>query len=282
MSEQLTTSQSIRDANANSYALGSYALAPFNMLKAELVGVYGTELLNDLNKIIKCYQVYERGADFNSEGAKDYTPSDMRFKLAKSLINKEARFMFAQTPSITIRTSDKAIKTAETQSYVEEVLKKNKFGIKLLRAGKDCFIGKRVAIIVDFNDKGVFLSFAPSLEFIYESDPDDVDRVTKFVRFWTIHDSYNKMEQRIFKKKYWLDENGFCHISEGIYNGTGSVVEVRREDLKTALTEIPVHIIINDGLTGDPMGESEVEELVEYESNYNNWQTLILTACAKE
>lgn len=244
--------------------VNSYA---FSMLKSELSGIYGSELLYDLNKIINYYNIYEKGSSFKPDTIRGIKPSETKYKLIKTLIDKEARFMFGRTPTIYINAKDNKDNTSN-QTLVNEVLKKNNFASNLIKAARDCFIGERVALFVNFNEDGIQVNFAPSLEFIYETDENDVNKITKVIRYYTIKDSFNRQEQRIYKKKYWL-ENGVCHISEEIYDGIGNKQEIIYEDLKTPLSFIPVFVIVNDGLTGDVLGESEVEQLWQLEADYS-------------
>ena len=69
-------------------------LLPINqqVIHDEIAGAYGQELLAELGELIECYEVYEKGAEFTAEGAKDYVPANLRYRKARQLINKEARF----------------------------------------------------------------------------------------------------------------------------------------------------------------------------------------------
>ena len=95
-----------------------------------------------------------------------------------------------------------------------------------------------------------------------------MDKLTKFVQFYNLNVSSSASEQRVYKKKFWL-ENGFCYYSEAVYNGSGQVVETIAEGQKTKFNYIPAWVITNDGLSGDPFGVSEIEELAGYESWYS-------------
>lgn len=256
----------------------SYYTVPRSMIQAEIDGLYGQRVLRELAEIIKYYEVYEKGADFHPEGSNgDYIPTDLRIKQAASLINKEARFLFSKKPDLWIDpvynpndvTAAQAIKDAVSvmQAYVDKVLEKTRFFGKLIKAAKDCFIGKRVALFVNFNEdtQKISISFAPSLEFVYEVDGDDIDVLTKIVCFYTMYDSMTKTEQRIYKKKYWM-ENGLCWIEEGVYDGTGTLLDEITPARATKFTYIPAVVIRNDGLTGDLDGVSEVRELMNYEA----------------
>ena len=83
--------------------------------------------------------------------------------------------------------------------------------------------------------------------------------------FYTTVDAKTKADQRIYKKKYWMD-GGFCWINEAIYDGHGSLVEELTPDRPTKFTYIPAGVIVNDGLTGDMLGESEISNLEDFES----------------
>ena len=251
---------------------------PNSLITEELSGLYGSSVLHDLNHIINLYDVYENGAPYTVEAAKDYKPADNRHKKVKSLINKEVRFLFSKPPDFyvdPILTDNKAENKRNKSSadvykrLIDAVLKKNNFPLALLKAAKDCFVGKRVCLMFNINeDTGIQVSFLPSLEFIYDVDPNDANLLTKVVAFFNLNDSKAKDKQRIYKKKYWL-ENGYTHYHEAVYDGFGNIVETVAEDVTTKFTYIPAWVIINDGLTGDLLGTSEVEDLADAESWYS-------------
>lgn len=256
---------------------------PWSMISEELNGLYGSVLLSEFREIIRYYEVYEKGAKFVSESAKtDFTGADLRFKEGRKLINKEARFLFSKHPDFWVRvpydkdSEDETVKdtakkqTAILQSYVDSVFKSTGLYAKLVKAAKDCFIGKRVAYFVNFDEvnQRIMIDFIPSLEFVFETDTNDTSKLTKIVTFYTIKDSTSKVEQRVYKKKYWLEgEDETCWLSEAIYDGTGTMIEEITPDRATQFKgRIPAGVIINDGLTGDMDGFSEIEELENSES----------------
>lgn len=254
---------------------------PWSMISEELEGLYGSSLLSEFKEIIGYYDIYEKGADFKAEAKADFTPSDLRFKESRKLINREARFLFSKSPDFRVNVpydkeseEDSVKETAQEQtsilqSYIDTVLEKVNIRSKLVKAARDCFIGKRVAYFVNFDEKGrrIMVDFVPSLEFVFETDENDTSRLTKITTFYTIKDSNSKTEQRIYKKKYWLDKNGVCWINESIFNGVGDMIEEIIPDRATKFQGyIPAGVIINDGLTGDLDGVSEIEELSDSES----------------
>lgn len=241
------------------------------LIQQELSGLFGTETMRDLQEILNLYEIYEKGAQFTAEGGNgDYVPADHKFKTIRTLIDKEARFLFSVPPTIAVEsTSDNKEAVIPNQKLLKAVLESNHFYSKLVRAAKDCLIGRRLAIAVDFNEAGIDISFMPSLEFIYETSPSDVDVMTKFIRFYTVVENKEKDQQRVYKKKWTLNDNGKVSISEEIFNGNGQLVETIMEETETGFTRIPVWVVINDGLLGDPFGRSDIEPLLEDEEWYN-------------
>lgn len=264
--------------NNQSVDYGKNLRIPQNLVYAELDGMYGSNILRDMHEIINLYDVYEKGADYTAE-AKDYTPADLKFKYARAILDKEARFLFSRTPDFYVdvdpgdtKAQKEAAKNASVvyQTLVDRVLATNQFPRALLQAAKDCFIGKRVALMYNINEEAgmIGISFLPSLEFVYDVDPGDVNKLTKIIAFYGLNNETSRTNQRIYKKKYEL-KNGFCYYTEEIYDGLGQVVETISPETQTKFTFIPAWVIINDGLTGDLIGTSEIELLQDYESWYS-------------
>ena len=251
---------------------------PNSLINVELEGIYGSTITKEMSEIIRLYNIYEKGADFAVDMQENYVPSTILSKKARKLINDEASFMFSTPVDFNIKPQGNTVDIAnkeETkaklsilQDLVDNVTTKNNFTLALLKAAKDCFIGKRIAIMLNFNDDGISINFAPSLEFIYDADP-NTNRLTKLVCFYTTQDDENKEKQRIYKKKYWMAEDRMCHVTEAIYNGNGELIEQIIEDDKTLFKYIPGYVILNDGLTGDLLGSSDIETIEDYESIYN-------------
>lgn len=249
---------------------------PSSLISEELEGLYGRDVLEEMNHIISLYDIYENGAGFIAEGSNgDYIPADLQYKEVRKLINREARFLFSKHPDVkvTVPYTTSAEKKAALkamsvyQSYIDNVIGATHFFSKLVKAARDCFIGKRVAWFVNFDEElgRITIDFIPSLEFVYETDPEDSTRLIKLVAFYITEDSANKTAQRIYKKRYHM-ENGYCYLYEAIYDGTGQEVKVLTPERQTKFTYIPAGVILNDGLTGDTEGESEIDELCDYES----------------
>lgn len=265
------------------YTLG----IPPSIIKEELSGLYGANVLADMYDVMQLYDIYDNGAPYATDSTKDYVPAELRFKSIKAIINKEARFLFSKTPDVWVdvnlgddkKSKEKAKEIASVyQDLVDAVLLENDFKQALIKAAKDCFISKRVALFFNINEEsGIQISFLPSLEFVYDVDPNNANIITKIIAFYALNDAKAKSEQRIYKKKYWM-ENGFAWYSEQVFDGMGNVVEVITEAQKTLFEYIPAWVIVNEGLTGDLIGESEVDLLCDYESWYSRMASADLDA----
>jgi len=266
------------EAENSTEVLTAFNRIPYALINAEIVGA-AKDTLDELTQICKYYKVYKKGASFTVEGTNgDYVPAKLKYKMATSLINKEARFLFAEPPDITVEpkgdvgkiTEDAKMALTIMNDVVKTILDANKFEEALIKAAKDCFIGKRVAGLVNFNeDDGVTVTFLPSTQFIYDTKIGNSNIITKFVCFIIVKDSITLSEKRIFKKKFVLEEDGKVYLEEVLYDGAGAQLEVVTEYQETLMPMIPASIFINDGLTGEDSGESEIDCLQDYEQWYS-------------
>jgi hypothetical protein len=242
---------------------------------AELTGLYGSAVLQEMNDILRLYDIYEGRENFiDKSEEKDYTQTEKRTNLIKKLIKEESRFLFGKTPELYVKSkndtdADKD-KAEQINLYLNKILKDNLFSEKLVKGARDCFIGKRAAIKLYANQdtKEIRIMFLPSLEFIYESDEENPNELKKIIFFYQTNKEVEKDKQRIWKQKYEMVD-GRCILNEGIYNGNGILIEPINVDVDLQLSGIPCYVIINDGLSGDPFGESDVKELLDNQIQYN-------------
>ena len=275
---KLSEEQQVQLLEETSEYLKVYTNIPYSLLYDES-SCSVQDTIDEINQICKFYKIYKKGKDFTVEGTNgDYVPAKLKYKMAASLINKEARFLFAEQPDIKVEPKGDVGKvTPETKTaltvmndLLETVLSKNKFEDILIKAARDCFIGKRVGCLVNFNEEdGITINFLKSTQFIYETKIGNQNVITKFVCFIVAKDSTSLAEKRIFKKKFTLERDGFAYIEESMYDGAGSLVENITKKQPTKLNFIPAFVIINDGLSGEALGESEVELLMDYEMWYS-------------
>lgn len=250
---------------------------PYALLKQEVKGK-NSDILTELRKISEYYKVYREGAKFTTEGTSgDYVASNVRFKKAAQLINKEARFLFAEPPDITIEPNGEIKEITEqeksnvtvAQAIVDSVLEENEFPRILMKAARDCLIGKRVGCVLNFNEEtGITMTFLDAFNFVYELNPNNMRELTKFVAFVVVEDNSTLSNKRIFKKKYELID-GVVYAQDELYDGRGVLVEEVMPMQETKLTRIPAAVILNDGLLSDSKGESDLEKLIDFEAMFS-------------
>lgn len=270
----------VAEAENSTEVLTAFNRIPYSLISAEVGPEVAHNTLEELTEICKYYKAYKKGADFAVEGSNgDYVAANLRYKMAATLINKEARFLFAEPPDIKVEPKGDVGKVSEDakdaitvlQDLIKTVFEKNMFEDKLIKAAKDCFIGKRVAGLINFNeDDGITITFLPATQFIFETKIGNPSVLTKFVAFIVIRESRELKSKLIFKKKFELnDDDGKVYLEEILYSGTGAQVEVLTEYQETLLDFIPACVFLNDGLTGDEDGESEIDTLYDYEKYYS-------------
>lgn len=255
----------------------AYNRIPYQLIREE-AGVSAQDIIDDIQRICLYYKIYKKGKDFYVEGTNgDYVPARLKYKMCASLINKEARFLFAEQPDITVGPKgDLGKETPESKQallimndLLKTVLDRNRFSDILIKAAKDCFIGKRVASLVNFNEEdGITITFLNSTQFMYETKAGNPNVLTKFVCFVVTKDSNTNVEKRIFKKKFELVD-GTVYLEEDMYDGACAHLETITSRQPIKLPFIPAVIYINDGLSGEILGESEVDLLMDYEMWYS-------------
>lgn len=244
-----------------------------DLIRAEIGGVLGAAVLQEMDEIIRCYELYEgkHPAVHDGDAAKR---SCVHTNYIKKLINDESRYMCARAPEIIIKAlddQDKAKAEALTQ-WLKAMLDRNDWGEALLKGVRDALIGKRVALKLSYEaGVGVRLRFAPSLEFVYEPDEINLRRVNKAVFFYstTPDTETDRRKQRLWKQRYRM-EDGHCILTEGLYDGYGRNVEITHDDEDTGLDFVPAFVIINGGMSGDLLGESDVLELQGNQKAYDD------------
>lgn len=273
--------QKALNVEASEAYLSVYNRIPYALMREEL-GDDATEVFDEIKEICKYYKIYKIGKDFNVEGTNgDYTPARLRYKMAATLVNKEARFLFAEQPDITVEqkgdleefTEDTKRSLTVMNELIKTILDKNNFQDILIKGARDCFIGKRVACLINFNEQdGVTLTFLPSTQFVYEVRPTNHRVLEKFVSFTVMKESKTNSIKRIFKKKYTLEstKNGDkVFLEEEIYDGASKLIERVTPRCEIKLDFIPAIVFVNDGLSQELEGESEIETLMDFEQWYS-------------
>lgn len=266
--------------------VSSYLDVPYFLLEDDVSEDEKSQYVEEMTYIRHMYTIYQYGVKFLTEGSNsDYVPSTLRYKKSAMIMNKEVRFLFSNPPTFNINIDDvgdeKKDENSKLQDFLDKVLDKNNFHSKLLKGAKDCFIGKRVAIVLNVNEEnGITINFLNSLEFIYETSDRNEEEISKFVMFYNVKRSDNVENQRWFKKVYTKEKDG-VYYKEELYSGNGEPIEVIEKRKKILFPFIPVTVVLNDGLSGDLDGESELDLLVQYEKYYSKLANTDMDALRK-
>lgn len=259
----------------NENAIVAYTNIPYNVFNTELAeGSARADFNKEIQEIMGYYNAYKKGVEFSVENNGDYVPSQLHYKEIRDLIDKEARFLFSVPPTFTVNpdntelSAEQKEQNTQLNDFLIKVLKKVQFNSKLVKAAKDCFIGKRVACMLNFNEtEGISVSFLQSTEFLYEMKGSNLRKIVGVI---VQKEASNKAEQVILKKVYEMGDDGYCYVEETLYDGLGSEKEEGKvERTKTLFQSIPAVVIFNDGLSNDGKGESDVGNELEYEESYN-------------
>ena len=242
-------------------------------LLQELNGIFSNEQLQEITEIIHYYNKYDgKELDEWEDKSKDYEPTKKVANFIAELIDKQARFMFGEFPYITVECENEDAKE-KIEDAIKDINRKNNLAEGFTQAAKDCFIGKRIAIKLNAREgdtkRGVKIMFKNSLEFVFDTDPEDCREITKLIFYYKSKDAATREEEVWWKQKYELNEQGMCILNEGIYNGLGELIQANYVDYNTQLDFIPGHVILNDALSGDLQGRSDVAKLVDAQLDYN-------------
>lgn len=246
---------------------------PRNLINQELAVSYSSQLIREYTEIHTYYRAYNHGAEFSVITGKNYDPPMLAYKKIKALIDKEARFLFSKSPDFVVKSAVMNDNSEATlaqvslmQNLVDQVLQDNSVKNNLTQAARDCFIGKRIAIMCNFNSEGIQINMLPSLDFLY--DVDRFGKLSKIVGYFLLNDTPISRDRRVYCKKYWM-QDGYCWVEETCYDGAGNLVETYTPAMRTQFEYIPATIVFNGGLLEDYRGVSDVAELLAYESMYS-------------
>lgn len=247
-------------------------------IRRELGELYGGRVVREVERINRLYEIYEgRGQDWQTAEGLSYRPNKTVTNYVKKLIKAEARFFASRAPELRFvpRAGGDGAACARMNERLNHILDASRFRSKLIQAARDCFIGKRVALKLSGGPgQPLRVDFRPAQEFVFDTLEDDTGALRKIIFFYQLAqdrvEEYDRRRQRIWCQKYEL-RNGRCYLSQGLFDGDGAPVSDQNlTDWDTGLSFIPCTVILNDGLTGDMTGESDVEALISNQHTYNH------------
>lgn len=245
-------------------------IAVNNIINMELQGLFPKDRLEEMNEIINYYKYYE-GEELDwIKSTTDYVATEKDTNYIKKLIDEEARFMFSKPPYFNINVEGDEEAEKKLNKYLRRTLKKNLFNNDIIKATKDFLIGKRIALKLVANKvtNKIEIAFIPSLEFVHVPKIDNVKELEQIVFCYQLEENTSRERQKFWKQKYYMNK-GNCYVDEAIYDGTGKAIKIIKDNENTKLPFIPCYVIMNDALTGDTKGKSDVKPLIENQKAYN-------------
>ena len=215
------------------------------------------------------------GQNWETNDNCDYQPTqDIRNKI-KPLLRKQARWMFGVEPTIKLKSDNKEDKDQceELRKFIDNVLDDNSFWPTTKKAFLEATIKKRVLLRVEANPNSPLVIKYESIENFYykeingkllyvvffEEDEGNVYKETDLKKIYYIHTYYYKFTESGEKQAWYKKE---------IYQNT-ELQESLTIDVDTGFSNIPCWLIKNGGELNDSFGESDVEELMDTQTQYN-------------
>ncbi|WP_315074495.1 phage portal protein [uncultured Clostridium sp.] len=215
------------------------------------------------------------GQNWRTSDNCDYKPTQEIRNKVKPLLKKQARWMFGIEPTIKFKADNKEDKDKceELRKFIEDILDDNNFWTITKQAFLEATIKKRALLRVEANPKSPLVIKYESIEDFYykekngkllyvtffEEDEENVYREADTEKIYYLHTYY-----------YKFTENNECQAwyKKEIYFNTEKQDDLTKE-VNTGFSTIPCWLIKNGGELNDTFGESDVEELMDTQNEYN-------------
>lgn len=213
------------------------------------------------------------GQSWSIDETLDYIPTqDIRNKV-KPLLKKQARFMFGVAPYVLIKPLDgkDKKKAEELRKYIDRILNDNGFWSDTLKAFLATTIKKRVLLRVEANPLEPIRIFYHSVEdFDFEVSPSNYKELKSVSIVAQDRDTmYEEADKQLWYRYTYFMQEGKCYLTTRVYTGVNDLDNYTEETMDTSLTELPAWVITNGGELGDIYGESDVQDLMSSQEQYN-------------
>lgn len=215
------------------------------------------------------------GQNWKVDDNVDYRPTQEVRNKVKPLLKKQARWMFGVEPTIKLKSDNKEYKDQceELRKFIDNILDENSFWPTTKKAFLEATIKKRVLLRVEANPNSPLVIKYESIENFYyrekngkllyvvffEEDEENVYKESDIEKIYYLHTYYYK-----FTKK---NERQAWYKRETYFNGELQKDLTLEQD--TGFTNIPCWLIKNSGELNSGFGESDVEELMDTQTQYN-------------
>ncbi|AGX44519.1 phage portal protein [Clostridium saccharobutylicum] len=206
----------------------------------------------------------------------DYKPTqDIRNKV-KPLLKKQARWMFGVKPTLKLKCDNKhdKEKCEDLRRFIEDVLEYNSFWQSTKKAFLEATIKKRVLLRVEANPNSPLVIKYESIENFYykekngkllkvvffEEDEENVFEECDSEKNYYIHTYYYKFDENIKERQAWYKKETYKNTE---------LQENLTIEIDTGFSTIPCWLIKNSGELNDSFGESDLDELIDIQTQYN-------------
>lgn len=217
------------------------------------------------------------GQSWKSNDNVDYTPTqDIRNKV-KPLLKKQARFMFGAEPTITFKPDDSADNDTceELRKFIDDIFEGNQFWKNTKKAFLMSTIKKRVLLRVEANPgEPISIKYENIDDFYYDEKNGKLLKVVFFQE-----DDNNALIDDDTKKIYYLhtyfynrekeDDPVTAFYKRDTYVGGDLSKPIETVKTNTGFDTIPCWLIKNGGELNDDFGESDLEDLMDSQTQYN-------------
>lgn len=207
----------------------------------------------------------------------DYDPTQDVRNRVKPLLRKQARWMFGKEPDIVLNPINKKQKDQceELRQFIDKLLSKQQFWKNTRKAFLMSTIKKRVLMRVAASEGKFKIRYDDIDNFSYE----EIDDTLVKVRFFQA--DLNNAFVEDSEKIYYIHTYSYTKFEneEGI-SAAYTLETYRSDDLQNPFNmkvekigfdnnKIPCWLIKNGGELGDEYGESDLQDLIEPQNNYN-------------
>lgn len=207
----------------------------------------------------------------------DYIPTqDIRNKV-KTLLKKQARFMFGKEPGLILKPDNSKEKDLyeELRMFLDNIFETNHFWKNTRKAFLMSTIKKRVLLRAEANpDMPIAIKYENIEDFYYKEQNGMLLQVWFFEE-----DEQNAFKDSDTDKIYYIhtyyydkeEEKGeiSAFYKMQTFKGDDLKIPTKEKVVNTGFNTIPCWLIVNGGELGDGFGESDVDDLRESQNQYN-------------
>jgi len=216
------------------------------------------------------------GQNWETNDNCDYKPTQEIRNKVKPLLKKQARWMFGVEPTIKFKADNKDDKdgSEELRKFIDDILDDNSFWQGTKKAFLEATIKKRVLLRVEANPNSPIVIKYESIDnfhykerhgkllkvVFFEEDEENIYKECDIEKIYYCHTYYYKMDKNSGELQAWYKKETYKDVE---------LKEDLTRDIDTGFSSIPCWLIKNSGELNDSFGESDLDELIDIQTQYN-------------